>query len=240
MFSRPIILLLGILVLSACATTTKNLGSPEGTLSEAERLMKEEFYEEARTQYQRIKTEFPESPLQVKANLGIADSYYAEESYPAAVTAYEEFVRTYPGRPEIPYAIFRLGMSHANQIPGNFERDSRSTEKALDVFSRLIVDFPNSEYKDEAWKWVNKSQDELAQKAFSIAEFYERRRLYLASAIRYARIPELFPDHKLVEESQARRIRMLRKAGKPDEAASLTESFKRQFPESKFSNMIAE
>jgi outer membrane protein assembly factor BamD len=227
-------------LLGACATKTKNLDTPEGTLIEAQRLMTEEFHEEARTQFLRIKTEFPTSALQVKADLGIADSHYQEESYPAAATAYEDFIRTYPGREEVPYALFQLGMSWAQQIPGNSERDSRPTEKALDVFSRLLVDFPNSKYRDDAWKWVNSSQAQLAEKAFSVANFYEKQDKYLASAIRYQRVFDLYPDNPLAEEARARRIRMLRKAGKTDEASAEAENFTRQFPESKFKSMIAQ
>lgn len=236
----PWTLLILTFLIVGCATKTKNLDTAEGTLREAERLMKEEFHEEARSQFLRIKTEFPTSPLQVKADLGIADSHFQEESYPAAAKAYEDFIRTYPGREEIPYAIFQLGMSWANQIPGNSDRDSRPTEKALDAFSRLLVDFPNSQYKDEAWKWVNKSQGLLAEKAFSIARFYERQNKALASAIRYQKVFTQFPDSSFAEEARARRIKMLRRAGKTDEAQAETESFRRQFPDSKFATMITE
>jgi len=75
------------ILLAGCSIKTKNLNTAEGTLIEAHRLMKDEFYEEARNQFQRIKTEFPTSPLQLQASIGVADSYYEDEAYPAAATA---------------------------------------------------------------------------------------------------------------------------------------------------------
>lgn len=228
-----------LVLLVACSTKTKNLDTAEGTMIEGERLLKEEFFEEARTQFFRIKSEFPTSPLQVKADLRIADSYFAEESFPAAATAYEDFIRTYPGREETPYAMFRLGMSHAKQVPDNYQRDSHSTEKAVDVFARLLVDYPNSEYRDQALEWVNRAQDQLARKAFHIANFYEKQKKDLSAAIRYERMAESFPDHPLAEEALAKRIVLLKKAGKTDNLPELIESFNRQFPDSKFKTMIA-
>jgi len=71
-------------------------------------------------------------------------------------------VKTYPGRDEAPYALYRLGMSFAQQIPDVYEIDSRTTEKARDIFSRLLVDYPNSQYKEDALKRVKEAEDRLA------------------------------------------------------------------------------
>jgi len=237
---KALMLPLGMLLLVAgCSIKTKNLDTAEGTLAEAHRLMKDEFYEEARNQFQRIKTEFPTSPLQLQASIGIADSYYEDEAYPAAATAYEDFVRTYPGREEAPYALYRLGMSFAKQIPDEFERDSRTTEKARDIFSRLLVDYPNSQYKEDALKRVKEAEDRLANKAFSIAAFYDKMKQYLAAAIRYEEMGNAYPEHPLAERALARRVVMLRKTDKKEEAAAAEEKFKQRFPDSKFKSMIA-
>jgi len=225
--------------LASCSIKTKNLNTAEGTLLEAQRLMKDEFYEEARNQFQRIKTEFPTSPLQLQASIGIADSYYEDEAYPAAATAYEDFVRTYPGRDEAPYALYRLGMSFAKQIPDEFERDSRTTEKARDIFSRLLVDYPQSQFKDDALARVKEAEDRLAKKAHSVAAFYEKMNLYLAAAIRYDEMVNAYPEHPLAEEALARRVVMLRKTDKSEDAATAEEKFKQRFPDSKFKTMMA-
>jgi outer membrane protein assembly factor BamD (BamD/ComL family) len=70
----------GMLVFSlgGCYATKKNLTTDNGTLAEGDRLADRDFFEEARKQYFRIKTEFPQSPLQVEADLRIADSYFKE------------------------------------------------------------------------------------------------------------------------------------------------------------------
>src|SRR4051812_641716 len=102
--------LLGLAFLAiACSSAHKNLNTDVGTMAEGDRLAKSEFFDEARRQFFRIKTKFPKSNLQVEANLKIEKSYYDKKSYTPAATAYEKFIKPYPGRPEIPEALFSLG-----------------------------------------------------------------------------------------------------------------------------------
>lgn len=230
--------IIAFLFILGCASHSKDLNTDTGTLAEGDRLLEDDFYEEARKQYYRIKTEFPESRLQVEADLRIADSYFEEESFPAAADSYQEFIKTYPGRPEIPYAIYRMGMSYLEQMPSNPLRDTRSTKKAADTFVRLLIDYPNSEYANEASKYVERAHDQLARKIYRIARFYEKKDRYEAAARRYGSLVELYGDHSLAEESLARQIRMLRMAEETERADQLTLKFQQKFPGSKFMSMI--
>lgn len=207
-------------------------------MSEGDRLMESEFYEEARAQFTRIKTEFPQSPLQLEADLKIADTYYREENYSAAASAYEDFIRTHPGRPEIPKALFQLGMSYYKQMPDTPQRDTRATAKVVDTFTRLLVDFPNSDYTKDAQKYVEEARDQLAEKIFEIARFYERQGDYAPAARRFDEIANQYPDNKLAEEALARRVRCLRKTNQAEEADRLAVKFQEQFPKSEFMSMI--
>ncbi|TVQ77620.1 MAG: outer membrane protein assembly factor BamD [Bradymonadales bacterium] len=233
-----LLIALALFLSFGCATTTKRLDTADGTLEEADRLMEARFFEEARTQLFRIKTEFQESALLVEADLRIADSYFRQSSWKAAASAYEDFIRTYPGRPEIPFAIYRLGLSHVRQMPSNPQRDSRSAERVLDVFSRLLVEFPDSPYAEEAIPHIQRAQNQLAEKGFSIARFYERQGNFAAAATRYQEVFEIFPDHPRGEEALARRVRSLRRAGETEEAERARKMFRETFPASQFQSMI--
>lgn len=239
MLFRFLLLPLFGLTLLSCAAKVNNLETAEGTYAEGNRLLEDEFFDEARKQFYRIKTEFPNSPLQAEADLRIADSYFEEESFPTAASTYEDFVRMYPGRPEVPYALYRAGMSYVEQMPSHPQRDTRSTEKAIDTFTRLLVDYPESEYSEKADKYIEESQNQLAQKSYQIARFYERQNQYGAAARRYGRLLELFPDHPLAEEAFARRIESLFRAEKEEEARSLLARFEEQYPGSKFRSLIS-
>ena len=228
------VLLAGI----ACSTKVKNLDTPEGTMAEAERLFDDEFFDEARTQFYRIKTEFPSSPYQAQADLRVADSYFKEESFSVAATSYEEFVKTYPGNDKLPYALYRMGLSFANQMPSNVQRDSRATRRAADTFTRLLVDYPNCEYVDEAQKQVDRAQSELAEKIYEIGRFYEKKEDFLAAAKRYGEVADVYSDQKIAEESFARQIKMLRSGGQGEQADELSKIFQTRYPSSEFRTMI--
>lgn len=207
-------------------------------MAEADRLTRKEFYEEARKQYFRIKTEFPQSPLQVEADRKIADTYYNEESYTAAATAYEDFIKTYPGRLEIPDVLYKLGLSYAKQMPRTSQRDTRATSKAVDVFTRLMVDYPNNKYMTEAQEWIEKARHQLAEKIFEIGRFYERKGQYDSAARRFAEVADQYADSPLVEESLSREIQDLKRSGQKEKAEEMAAKFLEKYPHSKFASKI--
>lgn len=223
-----------LLTFVACSGATKDLTTAEGTMAEADRLLKEEFYEEARKQYTRVKTEFPDSNLMVRADLKIAETYFNDESYKTAAIAYSEFLSTYPGHPEIAYVLYKLGLSYAKQMPSVAARDTRSARKALDTFTRLLIDYPNNEYSKEAQDWIKKSQHQLAEKIFVIADFYERQGKYEAAAGRFRELFDNYSDTSFAQESLGRWVRNLKKAGKTEEAEKALHEFKNEFPNSTF------
>jgi len=236
--TRNLSILWLMVFLVACGAKTKQLDTDTGTLAEAERLLDSGFYDAAREQLFRIKTEFVSSPLHVQADLKLAESYFRERSWKAAASAYEDFIRTYPGNQEVPFALYKLGKSHVRQMPSNPERDTRSTERVLDVFSRLLVEFPDSEYAQQAIPYIERAQGQLAEKGFRIARFYERSNNPLAAANRFQEVFYHFPDHPRGEESLARRVRNLRKAGQEAEAEAAAKTFRETFPGSNFRSMI--
>lgn len=204
-------------------------------MQEAEALMKDEFFDDAREQLLRIKTEFPNSSLQAVADLRIADSYFQEESYAAAADAYEDFIKTYPRNEKIPYALYRMGMSYAKRIPDDAQRDLRSAQKAIDTFTRLVVDYSDSEYTEEAVAMIDQAQNLTAKRAYDIGRYYQKKAKYLAAANRYAELVELHPDHPLAEESFARRIEcLLKEKSSIDLAKNLLKEFKEKYPNSNY------
>lgn len=232
------IFLSSILLLSACSQAVKDLKTDVGTLAEGRRLKDNEFFEEARKQFFRIKTEFPQSPLQAEADLEVAHSYFNEENYSTAATSYEDFIKTYPGRPEVPDAIFQLGMCYANQMPSTPQRDTRPTSKALDTFTRLTLEYPSYAKTKEVQDWIGKARSQLASRLFEIGRFYEKQEKYESAAKRYGELANEYPDHPLAEEAMARRIRTLRMAGKKDLADPLATDFLNRYPNSQFKSSV--
>jgi outer membrane protein assembly factor BamD len=229
-------LIAALLVMGACTSVKNNLNTDSGTMAEGDRYMNDDFFEEARKQYYRIKAEFPLSSLQVLADLKIAESYYREESFKTAASSYEEFIKTYPGRPEIPDALFSLGMCYVQQMPNTPQRDTRASSKVVDTFTRLLVDYPESSHIAEAQKYMSEARDQLAKKIYEVGRFYEKMGDYDSAARRYAEVADQYSDHAaLVEESLAREVKCFRKAGKKEKADALASTFREKYPQSKWS-----
>jgi outer membrane protein assembly factor BamD len=235
---KRILILSLIATALGCAAHHKDLNTDRGTLDEGEYLTKNGFYEEGRKQYFRIKTDFPQSPLQVEADFKIADSFYEEESYQTAASSFQEFLKTYPGRPEASEALYKLGMSYAKQMPSSSQRDTRPSAKVIDTFTRLIMDYPNSHHAAEAQTWIEKARNQLAEKVFQIGSFYERRKEYDSAARRFGELVDQYANHPLAEEAFAREIQCLRLSGQADKSDRLIVKFEEKFPKSKFRSMI--
>lgn len=202
--------------------------------------MEDEFYEEARKQFLRLKTEFPQSALQVEADLRIADSYYEEESYQTAAQSYDDFLKTYPGRPEYSEALYKMGMCYVKQMPSTPQRDTRASSKVVDTFTRLMLDFPNTKHSQEAQSYIDRARHQLATKIYEIARFYERMKQYDSAARRYAELADQYSEHGLIEEAMAREIRCRRRAGQQEKAEALLKSFLEKYPTSSFLSLAKE
>ncbi len=223
---------------ASCSVRVNELTTDDGTFQEGQRLLNDKYFDEARKQFNRIKTEFPNSPLQAEADLKIAESYFKEDSFKAAAEAYEDFVRFYPAHPQVPFALYQAGLSYSSQIPGHPQRDSRATSRAIDVFTRLLIDHPASEYRELAEVKINEAQTQLAQKDFQIADFYERQKKFSAASERFLKVYELYPNLPVAEEALARSILNFRKTETPRNLGDLVEAFETKFPNSKYRKLV--
>src|SRR5688572_18243984 len=77
--------------MGGCSSNQADPNDPEGLYQEAEQSLKDERYLIALEKYRDIKNRFPYSKRATDAELRIADTYYGQESYLEAVSAYEIF-----------------------------------------------------------------------------------------------------------------------------------------------------
>src|SRR5687767_15723815 len=124
------ILALGFLMLCAAIASTAACGNkqliPQGVtqpdrylLDRAMAELKDENWMNARTYFQQIVDNYPQSPLRPDAKLGMGDSYLGEGSAESAVLAaneFREFLQFYPTNMRADYAQYKLAMSHFGQM----------------------------------------------------------------------------------------------------------------------------
>ena len=170
--------------------------TPEAIYYDGMRLLTKKKYTDAAEAFKRFKEDFPLSPYTPLAELRTADALYFDKNYAEAFVLYEEFRKLHPVHPEVPYAIYQIGMCQFNQILSP-DRDQTFTEKAMEQFRYLIENFPQNKNVPDAREKMQVCLDHLAQNEFLIGDFYFRKRHYKGALGRFEEILKKYPDSGL-------------------------------------------
>ncbi len=184
--------------------------TPEGIYQRGFEYYKKGDYKKAIETFSRVRDEYPLNPIALMAELGIADSYFENEQYIDAEVAYNSFVDLHPTNPNVPYAMFQLGMCHYQQMQ-TIDRDQTETVKARKEFERLMARFPQSKFAIMAEKNLREVKQRLAEHEFYVGEFYYRTKKYEAALKRfegiqrdYANLGLDYKTNRFIEETKQR------------------------------------
>ena len=184
--------------------------TPEGLYQRGFEYYKKGDYKKAIETFSRVRDEYPLNPVALMAELGIADSYFENEQYIDAEVAYNSFVELHPTNPNVPYAMFQLGMCHYHQMQ-TIDRDQTETVKARKEFERLMARFPQSKFAIIGEKNLREVKQRLAEHEFYVGEFYYRTKKYEAALKRfegiqrdYANLGLDYKTSRFIEETKQR------------------------------------
>ena len=161
--------------------------TPESLYQQGLEEYKDGSYKKSVELFQRVKEEYPLSPLAIMAEIGIADSFFSGKEYPEAGLAYGEFLNLHPTNENLPYVMYQIGMSYYSQMT-TIDRDQSEAFKALKEFERLIARFPGSKFAVMAEKMVRDCKKSMGEKEFYVGEFYFKIKEYRAALRRFEKI----------------------------------------------------
>ena len=92
---------------------------------------------------------FPQSEVAPRSALMAAYSYYSQNYYADSIAELERFLRVYPKHKDKVYAEYLLALCYYEQIVDE-KKDLDSIEKSKKIFSRLIQNYPNTEFALDA------------------------------------------------------------------------------------------
>ena len=81
------------------------------------------------------------------------------------------------------------------------QRDPGAAREGMRDFNELIAKFPNSKYTVDAKKRVAAMRNNLAMYEINVADFYMRRRAYLAAARRSNEVLEKYPRTQAIPKA---------------------------------------
>src|SRR5437879_7324614 len=205
MFRRiPVLILLGILALSAACTNKKvknpiaNVDSkqPDKVLfDQAMDALQHGKYDVTRLTLQTLINTYPDSEYVARAKLAVGDSWYAEGGSAAMIQAeneYKDFQTFFPNMPEAAEAQLKIANIHYREME-KADRDFTHALRAEDEYRSLIQEYPDSKLVPEAKQRLREVQEVLAQREFNIGRFYYLRLAYPAAIARLKTLVDRYP-----------------------------------------------
>ena len=156
-------------------------------------LLRNKMFDQAREIFNKVKVAAGEGDLELLAQIAVGDTYFEEEEYEAARAQYEEILKIHSGCRYADYLTYRIGECHFWQMD-TVDRDVTHAREALEIFRRLLRDFPESEYAPLARLRIRTVEEVLAENEFFIGRFYLRKKAYLAAAHRFRKALERYPE----------------------------------------------
>ncbi len=149
--------------------------------------------EEAIELFQEILDNYPNTKFALLSEIGLADAYFYKGEYDEAQSRYSEFYTLHPGNDLTPYAIYMSGRCF-EELSSSYDRDLTPVESAIAEFTRLKVNYPESQFTEDAKARLQKLYEKVAKREFYIGRFYFRRKLYHSAIERLKSLLENYPD----------------------------------------------
>jgi outer membrane protein assembly factor BamD len=166
-------LLLTLALLSACASAPAPTKSADSYFKEGEAAYASSNYEEAITKWKKVKESYSSPELTMQAELKIADAHFENKAFIEAAAAYDDFRKLHPTNEKAAYALYRLGLSHYNQISG-IDTDQTPVKNAVLTLESFLNRYPDSPYAAEvSQKLADCRSKQLAYENY-VGNFYLR------------------------------------------------------------------
>jgi outer membrane protein assembly factor BamD len=196
-FARPGLLLTAVLACTVALTGCKTWrdggveqGAPEQLYDRARASLGSGDFGNAVRTYEALEARYPFSEQARQGRLDILYAYYKSGEKESAVDAADQFIRENPTHPRIDYAWYIKGLVYFERTPNMLERTFRAdlTERppqdarsSFQAFQTLIERYPTSDYVHDARRRMVFLRNRLADYEVHVADFYLRRRAYVAS-----------------------------------------------------------
>ena len=189
---------------------------------------------------QLLEARYPFGPYAEQAQLELIYAHYRNYDHEEAVAAADRFIRLHPQHPNVDYAYYMKGLASFTEAQGLLERflptdmtkrDPGPARQSFADFSQLLSRFPNSEYAADSRARMVHLRNLLARYEINVANYYFKRRAYVAALNRGRYVVENFQETPAVPDGLAVMAQAYIILGMQDLADNAIATLRRNYPQ---------
>ena len=214
-------ILLGCLLLGACSGHKDQFASYRGEpahaiYQEARQSLIKSHYHKAVEQLEALDALYPFSVYAEAAQVDMIYAYYQDNEDALAVAAADRYVHLYPRGLYVDYAYYMRGIVELNSGINWLQkrvgvdlalRDVSHLKNAFSSYYTLVTRFPSSPYRTDAIYRMRYIRNLLARNEVVIADFYYKRKAYVAAVNRANEVVQHFQGSPVVEKALALNVK---------------------------------
>jgi outer membrane protein assembly factor BamD len=198
--SVVVLALAGCNLFGAAKIKEEAIVSPELLYQSALEDMDKQRYATAVTTLEKLSRQHPYSEYNERAKLMEVYANYRIGRFDEAVLAAERFLALYPSNKDVPYVLWIKGTSYYAQIK-DITRDQQLSKDAIETYTQLIANYPQSEHAKDARDKIKVAYDQLAGKEMSVGRYYLGNGQYAAAVNRFQLVAEQYQTSTHIEEA---------------------------------------
>ncbi len=190
-------------------------------------------YTKAISYYRTLERTYPTSPYAEQSKLKIAWAQYKDGEFGNALTELERYATRYPDSDQLDYVYWLQGLCYFERMPPP-EQDQAYTIKAMENFSIVTKNWPNSQYAKDAKVKFDILVDQLAAKEMHIGRQYIKKKNYTAALNRFNYVVEKYDTSTHTPEALHRQVESYLALGLYDDAVRTAQVLGHNYPNSKW------
>ena len=218
--------------MTACASTPDtSVLQADDQYAKGEQEFAEGDFRQAIADFQTFSFNYPQDPRVPEARWKTAQAFYEVEDWATAAQEYLNYQQDYPEDERAAEALFMAGRAY-QEMSLRPELDQRETERAVNAYDQVIVEYPRSEFAEDARARTMELRDKLAEKVYLNAEFYFDNENYMAAEIYLGDLIEQYTDTSWIPPAYALLARAKCEQGLGDRASEVYHRLRENYPDS--------
>jgi outer membrane protein assembly factor BamD len=188
---------------------------------------------EAGRKFDAVDAQHPFSEWSRKALVMSTFVKYRQGKNTEAVTSGNRYLGLYPQSDDSAYVQYLVGLAYWKQIT-DVTQDQRNSARTIEAMQKVVTQWPDSEYVDDAQAKIRFARDQLAGKEMQVGRYYLERKEYLAAISRFRKVVEDFSNTNQIEEALARLVEAYYAMGLAQEAQTAAAVLGHNYPDSQW------